>query len=129
MRLIEIRALIVESPGWRTLFAFIVPVVSGVLSGVFVSEITQDAQIVWAEFYKAKSFYGLLALSWLTYAYNKAIYVHEREVSRFLDTDYCTAYMRSKCLPEAADRYKKLIRSGDGGELKQAMDELKKVLK
>ncbi|VVQ02477.1 hypothetical protein [Pseudomonas fluorescens] len=129
MNLIDVKALLIESPGWRTLFAFIVPAVSGVLAGVFVSEITLNAQIVWAEFYKAKSFYGLLVLSLFTYLYNKAIYIHEREVSRFMDADYCTAYMRSKCLPEAADKYKKLIRSGGGGELKQAMDELRKVLK
>jgi hypothetical protein len=39
------------------------------------------------------------------------------------------AYMRSKCLPEAAEQYKLLIKNGTGGELKQAMDELKKILK
>jgi hypothetical protein len=129
MKLSDIRALIIESPGWRTVFAFIVPLVAGILSGIFVSEITHSSEIAWKEFYKAKSFYGLLALSLCMYFYNKAIYLYEREISRFLDADYCTAYMRSKCLPEAAERYKKLIRSGDGGELKQAMDELKKVLK
>ncbi|MFP6798889.1 MAG: hypothetical protein VCA39_07220 [Pseudomonas sp.] len=129
MKLSDIKALIVESPGWRTVFAFIAPLAAGVLSGVFVSEITQNSVIVWKELYKAKSFYGLLILSLCMYFYNKAIYLYEREISRFLDADYCTAYMRSKCLPEAAERYKKLIRSGDGGELKQAMDELKKVLK
>lgn len=129
MKLSDIKALIVESPGWRTVFAFIVPLAAGVLSGVFVAEITQNSVIIWKELYKAKSFYGLLILSLCMYFYNKAIYLYEREISRFLDADYCTAYMRSKCLPEAAERYKKLIRSGDGGELKQAMDELKKVLK
>lgn len=129
MKLSDIKALIVESPGWRTVFAFIVPLAAGVLSGIFVAEITQNSVIIWKELYKAKSFYGLLILSLCMYFYNKAIYLYEREISRFLDADYCTAYMRSKCLPEAAERYKKLIRSGDGGELKQAMDELKKVLK
>lgn len=129
MKLSDIKALIIESPGWRTVFAFIVPLAAGVLSGVFVSEITHNSVIVWKELYKAKSFYGLLILSLCMYFYNKSIYLYEREISRFLDADYCTAYMRSKCLPEAAERYKKLIRSGDGGELKQAMDELKKVLK
>lgn len=129
MKLSDIKALIVESPGWRTVFAFIVPLAAGVLSGIFVAEITKNSVIIWKELYKAKSFYGLLVLSLCMYFYNKAIYLYEREISRFLDADYCTAYMRSKCLPEAAERYKKLIRSGDGGELKQAMDELKKVLK
>lgn len=124
-----IKEALIESPAWRTIFAFIVPVLAGVLSGVFVTEITNNSQIEWSIFYKAKSFYALLALSVIMYLYNKEIYLYERELSKFLDADYCLAYMRSKCLPEAAERYKHLIRTGGGGELKQAMDELKKVLK
>lgn len=129
MNLSDIKLIIIESPAWKTVFAFIVPLVAGVLSGLFVSEISSNTGIIWENFYKAKSFYGLLVLGLCMYFYNKAVFLHERELSRFLDADYCTAYMRSKCLPEAAERYKQLIRSGDGGELKQAMDELKKVLK
>lgn len=129
MNLNDLKVVIIESPAWKTVFAFVVPLVAGVLSGLFVAEMSTDGIILWGSFYKAKSFYGLIALALCMYFYNKAIYVHERELSRFLDADYCTAYMRSKCLPEAAERYKQLIRSGDGGELKQAMDELKKVLK
>ncbi|VVP33028.1 hypothetical protein [Pseudomonas fluorescens] len=129
MRLKDLENRILESPGWKTVFAFVLPILAGVLSGVFVSEITQNSIIVWSLYYKANSFYGLLILGLCTYLYNRALYLHEREVSRFMDTDYCVAYVRSKCLPEAAERYKELIRSGDGGQLKQAMDELKKVLK
>jgi len=43
--------------------------------------------------------------------------------------DYCLAYMRSKCLPEAAEKYKEKIRGGEGGELLQIMAEFKKSLK
>lgn len=129
MNLSEYKLIVIESPAWKTVFAFIVPLVAGVLSGIFVAEITNSEGIAWTDFYKAKSFYGLIVLGFCMYYYNKSVYLHERELSRFLDADYCTAYMRSKCLPEAAERYKQLIRSGDGGELKQAMDELKKVLK
>jgi len=58
----------------------------------------------------------------------RAIYSRETEIHNFMDADFCVAYMRSKCLPEAADRYRKMIREGNGGEMKQAMDELKKIL-
>jgi hypothetical protein len=125
----EFKENIVESPSWRTVFSFVIPLVTGILSGTFVTEITVNGEIVWANFYKANSFYGLAALSLCMYWYNKAVYLFEKQVSKFSDAEYCTAYVRSKCLPEAADRYRQLIREGDGGELKQAMDELKKVLK
>ena len=129
MGLKGIKEAIVESPGWRTFFAFVVPIVASVFTGLFVKELTTPQGIIWLSFYKTISFYVLILIGICLYQYNKSIYVHDKEVSRFLDSDYCIAYMRSKCLPEAAERYKKLIRNGDGGELKQAMDELKKVLK
>lgn len=124
-----IRKRAVESPGLRTFFGGVIPIAAGVLSGVFTYEITTAAGIDWLLFYKVKSFYVLLVLSALIYWYNREIYLYEQEISRFLDADYCVAYMRSKCLPEAAERYKELIRTGAGGELQQAMNELRKILK
>lgn len=129
MTLKELKESIIESPSCRTVFGFVVPLISGVLSGIFVNEITSPTGILWNDFYKAHSFYALIVLGIVIFLYNRALYLHEKELMRFLDSDYCIAYMRSKCLPEAAERYKSLIRSGGGGELKQAMDELKKVLK
>jgi hypothetical protein len=124
-----IRKRLIESPGLRTFFAGVLPIVAGVLSGVFTFEITTPSGIDWLLFYKAKSFYGLCVLCVVIYLYNRELYLYERDISRFLDADYCTAYMRSKCLPEAAERYRELIRSGGVGELEQAMTELRKVLK
>lgn len=118
-----------ESPAWRTFFTVLGTIVSGVLSGSFVSEISTPHGLAWARFYASPSFYGLAVLSVIIYAYNRALYLHERDLSRFLDVDFCTAYMRSKLLPEAAERYKKLIRDGHGGELKHATDELREILK
>lgn len=129
MNLKGLKEAILESPGWKTVFAFTLPILAGVLSGSFVTEITENSVIVWKSFYKSNSFYALLVLALIAYIYNRSVYLFEREILRFLDTDYCLAYVRSKCLPEAADRYKELIRTGDVGQLKQAMDELKKVLK
>jgi len=124
-----LKEALIESPSSRTVFGFIVPLVSGVLSGIFVNEISTPTGILWKLFYKAPSFYGLIFLGIIIFLYNRALYLHEKEMMRFLDSDYCVAYMRSKCLPEAAERYKSLIRSGDGGEFEKAMDELNKVLK
>jgi len=125
----DIKENIVESPSWRTFFSFVIPLLTGVFSGALVTEITVNGIVAWKKFYTANSFYALVVLSVCTYLYNKSVYLFEKQVSKFSDTEYCTAYVRSKCLPEAAEKYRQLIRSGNGGELKQAMDELKKVLK
>ncbi len=72
-------------------------------------------------FYLTRSFYGLCLISVVTYVYNRESYLYERKIERFLDDDYCRAYMAEQlCLPEAAARYKELIRSGDGGELNES---------
>ncbi len=129
LKLLQLWHHLLESPAWRTFFTVLGTLVSGVLSGAFVAEITTPAGLKWQAFYNTKSFYGLAALAWILYVYNRAVFLHEREISRFLDNDFCTAYMRSKLLPEAAERFKELIRNGQGGELKQATDEIKKILK
>ena len=120
---------VVESPGLRTLFFAVFPILFGIFAGTFVFEITTPSGLAWVTFYKSRSLYCLLALTIAFYWYSRKVYLHDRELSRFLDADYCTAYMRSKCLPQAAERYKELIRNGNGGELQQAMTELRKILK
>lgn len=127
--LLNIRNCVLESAGWKTFFSIVIPIFSGVFSGTFIIEITNETGINWRAFYKAKSFFCLLFIVWVIYFYNKAIYIYEREINRFRDKDFCLAYMRSKCLPEAAEKYKKMIRDGEGGELKKAMDETKRILK
>jgi uncharacterized membrane protein len=129
MTIRDINEHIIESPFWRTVFSFLIPVLTGIFSGAFVTEITVNGIVNWEIFYTTNSFYALLVTTICMYLYNKEVYLFEKQVSKFSDTEYCTAYIRSKCLPEAAEKYKQLIRSGNGGELKQAMDEIKKVLK
>lgn len=120
---------VLESPSWKTFFSVVIPILSGLFCGVFVIEITTENGVDWRIFYKSKSFYALVLLTIVVYLYNKAVYTYERDMSKFLDKDYCIAYMRSKCLPEAAERYKQKIRNGEGGELKEAMEEVEKILK
>jgi len=118
-----------ENPGWKTFFSVIIPLFASVLSGTFVVEITDLQGLRWHLFYKAWSFYGLIFLIVIIFYYNRAIYLRELEIMRFSDIEYCIAYMRSKCLPQAAEKYKELIRDGRGDELSQLMAELKKSLK
>lgn len=125
----SIRTSILESPAWKTFFSAVIPIIVGVLSGTFVTEITTPSGLDWKSFYNTKSFYALLAISIVVYAYYRTVYLHEKDIEKFLDDDYCRAYMRSKCLPEAAERYKEIIRNGQGGELEAAMKEFERILK
>lgn len=122
--------LFLESPAWRTVFSVVLPILAGVFSGTLVAEITVPPNgISWVLLHKAKSSYVLVGLSLILYWYNRATYKHDRHVRSFLDTDYCRAYMRSKCLPEAAERYRALIRDGQIGEFEKAMREVNRILK
>jgi hypothetical protein len=84
MMLKGVKQFLVESPTSRTVFGFVVPLVAGVVSGLFVNEITRQNSILWADFYKAKSFYGLIILGVIIFLYNRAVFVHEKELSTSL---------------------------------------------
>lgn len=120
---------VLDSPSCKTLFGFVLPILSGILAGTLVSEISTPNGLDWTLARTAKSTYGLIFLTIIIYKYHRALFLREKEIRQFSDADFCIAYMRSQCLPEAAEQYKRMIRDGQGGELKQAMDELKKVLK
>lgn len=120
---------VLDSPGCKTFFGFVLPILSGILAGTFVMEISTPNGLNWKLVITAKSTYALIVLIIIIYKYNRALYLRAKEIRQFLDPDYCVAYMRSQCLPEAAEQFKRLIRNGQGGELKQAMDEVKKILK
>lgn len=125
----SIGVFVLESPGIRTFLSVMIPVAAGVLSGSFIVEITGPNGLEWSTFYTSHSFYGLGVLCFVMYTYNRLCYQHEKKIHRFLDDDYCRAYMRSQCLPEAAKRYRERIRSGGGGEMQNAMEELEKILR
>ncbi len=120
---------ILSSPAFKTAAFVFSTILSGALASALIVEISAPNTLNWTSFYKARSFYGLLVLGVTIYFYNRATYLHERDILRFLDNEYCIAYLRSKLLPEMAEKVRKKIREGTGGELKEAMDELRKVLK
>lgn len=118
-----------DSPTWRAVFFVISTVLSGVLSGGLVTEITLNGTVVWRNFYLANSFWALALLSLLLFLYQRASYLRATDVKQFGDKDYCMAYMRAQCLPEAAQRAKEMIRAGNGGEFEKAMAELRRILR
>lgn len=125
----KIEKLLFESPGAKAFINVILPIMSGFFSGVFTAQITGAKGLEWWRWYEAWGVYALIAILVILFFYTRASYRKEARVLDFADADYCIAYMRSKCLPEAAEKYKEIIRTGNGGELMQVMTELKKSLK
>ena len=72
-----------DSPELKTLFSAVFPILSSLLTGVFVIQISSPTGIDWKRFYEAWSFYALIGLVVLIYLYNRALYLREREVHKF----------------------------------------------
>jgi len=61
--------MLLESPGWKTFFSVIIPIITGILSGLLVAEISSPSGINWKIIYYTKSFYGLLTIVVIIYFY------------------------------------------------------------
>jgi hypothetical protein len=125
----QIGRAILSSAEWRMALSFVWTVASGVLASAFVVEISTPEGVHWSRTYQVPTFYALIGLAVTVVFYSRALYRHETAIERFRDDSYCKAYMRSQCLPEAAERYKKLIRAGEVGELEKAMTEVRRILR
>lgn len=125
----KLKEVILEAPLARAVFQVLSNVLVAVFSGAFVFQISTSTGLEWSQFYKQSSFYGLVITTIVIYWYNKALYQIDKDILKFADSEYCIAYVRSKCLPEAAEQYRAAIRTGNRGELASAMQELKRVLK
>ncbi len=114
----------------KTIVFILSVVVSGVLCSGFILEISNGSSLIWSNFYKVKTFYLILLLSVIIYFYNKFIYKTEMNILKYVDNDYCRAYIRSQCIPEIVEQYKKSIHNGkNSSELKEYHSELKRLLK
>jgi hypothetical protein len=116
------------NPVWKTVFQAVLPIVAGIFSGTFTAEITTPAGLDWGGTHKTYSLYVLIFLIGVIYLYHKTLYRREVDVLSFSDDEYCVAYMRSKCLPAAAQKYRDMIENGSGDELNKLMKQFKKSL-
>lgn len=119
-----------ERPEVRTAIFVISVVLSGVLCSGFITVITVEGHLKWSLFYKQPTFWILCVYSYILYLYNRFLYFHEKDILKFLDDDYCKAYIINQCLPEITERYKKDIKEGKNmSELIDIRQELKKLKK
>ena len=119
-----------DLPEVRTGIFILSVLLSGILCSGFITEITVNGKLEWFTFYRTTTFWLLCVYTILLYMYNRFIYLHEKNILKFLDDDYCKAYIINQCLPEITERYKKDIK--DGKQLTELIDiraELKKLKK
>lgn len=122
------RAKIIFNPLIKTLvFAFSV-ILSGVLCSAFVTEITDNGALEWGNFNKAKSFWLIIGFIILVFFYNLKFYKNEKNIEKFYNEVYCSAYMKSELLPEMAEFYKREIKKGNLGQLKEAKSVFKDLI-
>ena len=57
------------------------------------------------------------------------MYNREVDILNFKDDEYCRAYVRSACLPEAVSQYKERMKKGDVQGLKDISAEIKRISK
>ena len=111
---INLKIKLETSPLVKTIIGIFSLIIFSVLSGAFVTELTHDGSIVWSDFYKAKSFYGLVLGAVLMYFYFRLQLGPDETVDKFRDDEYCKAYMRKQCLPELAKKINtSLKKAGD----------------
>lgn len=129
MKRYKFKERLLESPLARVTFHVTSNVLVGLFCGGLIYQISGPSGLHWLEFYRHSSFYGLLITTAIISWYNRHLYEIEKDVLKFADNEYCVAYVRSKCLPAAAEQYRIAIRTGVRGELTKAMEELQRVLK
>lgn len=126
----RLKKLIMHSPAFKTAVFASSVILSGILCSSFVTEINIQGVLIWSAFYKTYSFYLVLIYLGALYVYNRYIYQQDKNISNFLDEDYCKAYIRSQFLPEIVERYKDDVRKGKHPvDLKEYHEELEKILK
>ena len=108
----KIKESILNSPGIKTIIFVLLVMLSGILCSAFVFEISTESGLIWNQFYTKKTFWMIVIYTVVVYFYNKLLYFHEKNVLKFLDDDYCLAYIRKECLPEIVNKYKEDIKSG-----------------
>lgn len=105
-------------------------IISGVLCSGFVTEITVNGKLVWANFYLSKCFWGIIAFVVIIYAWLWLSHVKHKKQVAVLNEKFCKDYIMRKTLPALADEVKRDIKNGKGAEkLVNVMDMIDKIYK
>ena len=87
---------------------------SGILCSAFVAEITTKDGLLWGDFYKKWTFWFIVLYLLLVFSYNVFIYRAEKSVEKFMDENYCKAYVIRSCMQDIVEKAKDEINSTKG---------------
>jgi hypothetical protein len=121
--------LMAKSPFVRTTLSLSSTLAASVLSATLIGEMTTQNGIEWTRLTHTVSFYLLLLISVLLYAYHRSLFAYDSHVLKYQDIEYCEAYVRSQCIPEAVSQYRRAMKAGDPDQLKEAKSELRRLVK
>lgn len=95
-----------NSPKLKLVVVLILTILIGVLSSVFVTEITHDGKIEWSRTTTVLSFWLLFLVSIFWIGLQVAYLNHEQNILRFSDDQHCLAYIRKTKLDGYATQIK-----------------------
>jgi hypothetical protein len=103
--------------------------IAGLFSDLLAGSMMTPKGINWLSFYTQPPFYVLLAAVGLTILYQRHVFGVDREILKFSDTEFCTAYARSQLIPAQVAAAVKRIESGDTDSFARALAEIKRATK
>jgi ABC-type bacteriocin/lantibiotic exporter with double-glycine peptidase domain len=121
--------ILFQKPIIKVIINNMFPIIMGVIGGLYTTTITDNSIIDFKSSFKKPIFYILIVMLFVNFTYNYVVYRYEKSLSRFIDDEYCMAYMRSQLIPEFADSYKVRIKNGEITDLEEIMKNFKKALK
>jgi hypothetical protein len=119
--------IILRSPLGKTLTFVGAVIISGILCGAYINELTVNNEVQWVRSLKVAPTYLIIIYCVLLYLYNKALYNEDMAIQNFAEQDFTDAYLKSQYIPEVGSRYRKLIREGKIEELKELDSALKEM--
>lgn len=125
----SVRDRIYRSPAAKTAISIVSSVLIGIFSNTLVTQVAVRGEIVWKNIPTTFSFWALLASCAGAFLFHKNLLAYETEISAFSDDDFCLAYARSQLLPAQVAASMEAIATGNTGQFKTAMKQIKEALK
>ena len=109
-----IKNLIENSAGFRTLSFVFTTIISGVLCGAFITEITVNGKLDWSwnTLKHARFFWGLCIYIVLYLLYSTYFYNSEKNILKYRDLEFCLAYVTKAGLQHISDRWNQDVKDG-----------------
>ena len=117
-----------QKPWPKAIISILTPIIIGIISSIFITEITTHDGIKIATSISKISFYILLVLIIITFVYNLLIFKYEKTKPNFETKLNCITYIRSQMLPEIVGESVKKIKNGEINDLEKNMEKFKRML-